>query len=134
VGFSCEGGEGGRHFGQACPDVGGHGAHGPCSPSVVLVACVGFGDGEAEVALDPGQGGVPCLRRGRVRMTSCGDEQSESANWRWRRGRSLVLLLALASVMQVIAGSSQLVVPVAVVAVRGDGSPGLFCWRVPGAG
>lgn len=28
VGFSCEGGEGGRHLGQAGPDVGGHGAHG----------------------------------------------------------------------------------------------------------
>jgi hypothetical protein len=28
VGFSGEGGEGGRHLGQAGPDVGGHGAHG----------------------------------------------------------------------------------------------------------
>ena len=28
VGFSGEGGEGGRHLGQSGPDVGGHGAHG----------------------------------------------------------------------------------------------------------
>ena len=49
VGFSCEGGEVGRHLGQAGPDVGGHGAHGSCSSPVVLVAGVGFGDGEAEV-------------------------------------------------------------------------------------
>ena len=28
VGFSCQGGEGGHHLGQAGPDVGGHGAHG----------------------------------------------------------------------------------------------------------
>src|SRR5712691_10018422 len=59
VGFSGEDGEGGRHLGQAGPDVGGHGAHGACSSPVVLVAGVGFGDGEAEVALYPGQYGVP---------------------------------------------------------------------------
>src|ERR1700756_4410397 len=59
VGFSGEGGERGRHLGQAGPDVGGHGAHGACSSPVVLVAGVGFGDGEAEVPLYPGQYGVP---------------------------------------------------------------------------
>jgi len=58
VGFSGEGGEGGRYLGQAGPDVGGHGAHGACSSPVVLVAGVGFGDGEAEVPLDPGQDGM----------------------------------------------------------------------------
>ena len=46
-------------FGQAGPDGGGHGAHGACSSPVVLVAGVGFGHGEAEVPLYPGQDGVP---------------------------------------------------------------------------
>src|SRR5260370_6794034 len=59
VGFPCENGEGGRYLGQACPDVCGHGAHGSPSSSVILVAGVGFGDGEAEVAFYPGQYGVP---------------------------------------------------------------------------
>jgi hypothetical protein len=53
MGFSCESGEGGRYLGQAGPDVGGHGAHGAWSSPVVLVAGVGFGDGEAEVPLYP---------------------------------------------------------------------------------
>jgi len=34
-------------------------AIGPCSPAAVFVACVGLGDREAELAFNPGQGGVP---------------------------------------------------------------------------
>ena len=73
VGFSGQGGQGGCYLGEARSDVGGHGRPWCGSPAVVLVAGVGLGDGEAEVPLDPGQYGVTCLRRSRVRMTSCGD-------------------------------------------------------------
>ena len=55
VRFAGQGGEGCCHFGQSGADVGGHGGHGPCSPAVVFVACVGLGDREAELAFDPGQ-------------------------------------------------------------------------------
>jgi hypothetical protein len=66
VRFAGQGGEGCCYFGQPGADVGGHGGHGPCPPAAVFVACVGLGDGEAELAFDPGQYGVPSLRTRRV--------------------------------------------------------------------
>ncbi len=37
------------------------GGHGFSSAAVVFVAGVGLGGGEAEVALDPGQGRIQCV-------------------------------------------------------------------------
>src|ERR1700730_7584157 len=56
MGLSSQGGERRRHFREACADVC---CHGPPTPSVIFMAGVGLGDSEAEVALDPGQDGVP---------------------------------------------------------------------------
>jgi hypothetical protein len=54
VGFSGHGGQGGGDFVEAGFDVGGGGGSGG-----VGVAGEGAGDAVAEVAFDPGEGGVP---------------------------------------------------------------------------
>jgi hypothetical protein len=54
--FSRQRGERSCYLGDARADVGGHG---PSTAAVVFMSGVGLGDGEAEVALDPGQDRVP---------------------------------------------------------------------------
>jgi hypothetical protein len=56
VGFSCEGRECCCDLADAGPDVGGRGV--AVTPAA-RVACVGSGDCVAEVALNPGECGVP---------------------------------------------------------------------------